>query len=192
MAIKAVLFDFTGVLTTSRVWFTLAEKLSARFGLEKKLISDILYEHEAMLMRGRKSTHDFWEENFKKLEIPLDVFKEEFSHWYVLNPEVLEIAGELKKKFRLVIFSDNFDAVTSTIRADPALKIFDEMFFSNEMHKTKQEEGTFEDVLEKLKLKPKECVFIDDKEKNLEPAKALGIKTVLFDGVKSITKISAM
>jgi putative hydrolase of the HAD superfamily len=43
-------------------------------------------------------------------------------------------------------------------------------------------------TLKKLKVKPEECIFIDDKEKNLKPAKKLGIKTVLAKNPKQVIR----
>ena len=40
----------------------------------------------------------------------------------------------------------------------------------------------FEHLLGKYNLNADECLFIDDSEKNIEGAKALGINGYLFDG----------
>jgi len=182
--IKAIIFDFAGVLTTSGCWPILAKKLSIRLKIDKELITKQLYADEDPFVRGNQSVHDFWEQNLKKIGIPLNAFLEEFSSWYELNQKTLELAGILKKSFRVVIFSDNFDPATPAIRKDPTLKgIFEEMFFSNEMHLIKAEEESFKQVLKELGLKAEECVFIDDKEKNMFHPKNLGIHTILFKNV---------
>jgi putative hydrolase of the HAD superfamily len=36
-------------------------------------------------------------------------------------------------------------------------------------------------MLQRLGAKPEECLFIDDKERNLVTARSLGMKTILFD-----------
>ncbi|MDP6670994.1 MAG: HAD-IA family hydrolase [archaeon] len=187
--VKAIILDFGGVLATRGCWPALAEKFSASLGIDEQLILNHLYGQEHPLLRGKQSTAEFWEQNLRGIGITFDEFEKAFVHWYQLNQEVLKLALELKKKFKLVILSDNFDAVTPTIRSDPALKIFDKMFFSNEMHKIKQDAGVFEEVLEKIKLKPKDCVFVDDHKENFVRAKELGIKCVLFTGVESIGEL---
>ena len=47
----------------------------------------------------------------------------------------------------------------------------------------------FKNLLKDNNLKPEECVYFDDQEKNIEEAKKLGIKSFLFKGVGSLTKI---
>ena len=189
MAIKAVIFDFAGVLTTSGCWPAVAKKLSAKLGIEKELILKHLYAKEDAIVRGEQSTRDFWEQNLKEIGIPFDAFEEEFAHWYELNAETLKLARELKNNYRIVVFSDNFDAATPFIRKEPVLaNLFEEMFFSNEMHLIKAEEASFKHVLKEIALKAEECVFIDDKETNFTNPKKIGLHTILFKDVKQVRK----
>ena len=44
----------------------------------------------------------------------------------------------------------------------------------------KPEPGIYRLLLERYDLKPEECVFLDDTEKNLEAAEAFGIYTIHF------------
>jgi putative hydrolase of the HAD superfamily len=184
--VKAIILDFGGVLATRGCWPALAEKFSAKFGIDEQSILNHLYGPEKPLLRGKQSTVEFWEQNLRGLGILFDEFEKSFVHWYELNQDVLKLAKELKKKFKVFVFSDNFDAATPSIRADPEMKIFDKMFFSNEMHKIKQDAGAFEEVLEKIKIKPEDCVFVDDNKENFSRAKELGIKCVLFNGIESL------
>ena len=44
----------------------------------------------------------------------------------------------------------------------------------------KPDRRAFEFIMNKLKVKPKESIFVDDKQKNLDAAEELGMKTILF------------
>lgn len=46
----------------------------------------------------------------------------------------------------------------------------------------------FEIFLNKFKLKPEECVFIDDREENIVAADKLGIKGILFENTNKLKK----
>jgi|GEM_PF-1131723 len=187
--IKCIIFDFGGVLTTTKCFPILAERLSKRLFIKKELIQEHLYANETPYLLGEESTQDFWEKNLKQLGIPFQALVEEFASWYVLNQETLKLANSLKKNFRIILFSDNFDALSPTIRKDQALTgLFEEMFFSNEMHKTKAQAASFKRILKKLGLKPEECVFIDDHQKSLEQPNKLGIHTILFKNAKQAKK----
>ena len=43
-------------------------------------------------------------------------------------------------------------------------------------------------AVNKLEIKPEECIFVDDKEENLVPANKMGMKTVLAKNPKQIIK----
>jgi FMN phosphatase YigB (HAD superfamily) len=40
--------------------------------------------------------------------------------------------------------------------------------------------------LKKLKIDPRQCIFVDDKKENLLPAKKLGMKTILFKNLNNL------
>lgn len=62
------------------------------------------------------------------------------------------------------------------------LSLFDGLVFSGVLHLVKPDERIFRHLLDTYGLNPDECLFIDDSEKNLVGARALGIHTYLFDG----------
>lgn len=59
---------------------------------------------------------------------------------------------------------------------------FDGLVFSGPIGLVKPGKEIFEHLLGKYDLKADECLFIDDNEKNIEGAKAVGINGYLFDG----------
>ncbi|MDR2853880.1 MAG: HAD family phosphatase [Prevotellaceae bacterium] len=52
----------------------------------------------------------------------------------------------------------------------------------------KPDSRIYEILLNRYELKPEETIFIDDREQNLIPARALGINTVLFTNVEDVRK----
>jgi len=65
--------------------------------------------------------------------------------------------------------------------------LFDELFFSFNLRKTKTSKEIFNSVLEKLGLLGEEIIFIDDSASNLEKAKEAGITNlILFTDIYSL------
>ena len=64
----------------------------------------------------------------------------------------------------------------------PCLSLFDRCFFSAKCGKTKPNADIFNYLCSECNIKPEETLFIDDSEKNILGAKAVGINTYLFDG----------
>jgi len=59
-------------------------------------------------------------------------------------------------------------------------KLFHSVMYSFEVGVCKPESKAFELILEKLNVVPKECLFIDDSQENIDVAQKLGIQTILF------------
>ena len=58
---------------------------------------------------------------------------------------------------------------------------FDGGLFSCDLHLAKPDPAFYRALIEKYRLEPARCVFIDDLASNLEPAGRLGIRTILFE-----------
>lgn len=60
-------------------------------------------------------------------------------------------------------------------------KYFKEKIISGAIHLRKPDTKIFEYTLNKIKVEPSDCIFVDNSVKNLLVAEELGIKTVLFN-----------
>lgn len=89
---------------------------------------------------------------------------------------------ELKKKGYQVLVLSNFAAKAYTDCQDALgfLDYVDGGILSYRDKMVKPEPGIYRLLLERYDLKPEECVFLDDTEKNLEAAEAFGIYTIHF------------
>lgn len=75
----------------------------------------------------------------------------------------------------------------------PLFSLFDGLVFSGPLHITKPGREIFAYLLETYGLDPAECIFIDDSEKNILGANAVGIPGYLFDGnVEKLRKFLEM
>ena len=60
------------------------------------------------------------------------------------------------------------------------LDFFNGVVVSSDIHMIKPYEGIYKYILEKYKLNPEECLFIDDRLENIEGAQKVNIKVELF------------
>ena len=187
MEISTVIFDFAGVLTIGNFFPLLAKNLSDKFGVNREEIEKRLYANEKAYIRGKETTEDFWKKCFPVAEVSYDDFVSEFASAYELNPAMLDMVRNLKEHYYTVLHTDNFEALGAAIKKDPLIAgLFKNMFFSNEIGTTKDEEFSFRHVLENIGKKGEECIFIDDKEKNLIAPAKIGIHTLLFKGSEQL------
>ena len=105
-------------------------------------------------------------------------------------PGIDELLTGLKNKYRLIALSNTniIHQKEWKIKYANILKHFETIFSSHELHSRKPEPGIYYAVLEKLKLKPHEVIFLDDMPENTAGANVLGIKTILVKSPEQMIK----
>ncbi len=99
-----------------------------------------------------------------------------------LLPHSLIWVRELKSRgFRLYILSNYGEhTLEQTKHKLKFLPYMDGVIFSYEHKVIKPESKIYEILLQKYGLDPNECVFIDDRQENIEAAEAFGIRGIRF------------
>ncbi len=189
MAIRAVLFDFGGVLykTPDRGWMKKWQRL---LGLGKdEIISSIILSQDdspymQAIMEGRIPESEIWDRMGKRWRLsPLLVrwIKRSTMSRRRLNEEVAEFLAGLRPKYRTGILSNaGSDAramFTSIFGFD---HLVDEMIISAEEGIAKPDERIYKIALEKMGVEPGEALFLDDLSANVAAARRLGMKAVQF------------
>ncbi len=97
---------------------------------------------------------------------------------------------DLKKKGLKVYLLSNYARNTYNLSKEKLdfLEMMDGRIFSWEVKKVKPEKEIYQSLIDKYNLVPENCVFIDDKQINLDAAKQLGIKTILFENKEDADK----
>ena len=119
-----------------------------------------------------------------------ELCKKVYDNWYYNNPVIpgiREIIEELKNKgARLYLlsnisigFAENYKSIPEV---NEILSLFDGMVFSGPIGMNKPNREIYEHLLYTYSLKAEDCVFVDDSEKNLNGARAVGINTILLTG----------
>jgi len=106
-------------------------------------------------------------------------YRKEKETYLVPYPHVIPVLLELKKKYKLAIISDA-PRMEAWLRlaAMNLDEFFDVVITSADVRKTKVHYAPFKAALKALKVKPEEALMVGDRvERDIKPAKALGIKT---------------
>jgi putative hydrolase of the HAD superfamily len=193
-AIKAVIFDFGGVFTTSPVEnFEVYEK---RHGLPERFIGGVI----------KSNLHQGAFARFERAEISFEEFDAQFAaetraagheiggHDFValldvaLKPEMAEALRRVKAAgLKTGCITNNFEGLDPVrserkARGDGAIAevfaMFDLVIESSRAGVRKPEPRIYEMMLEALSLPANACIFLDDLGVNLKPAQAMGMRTI--------------
>lgn len=97
----------------------------------------------------------------------------------VIQAEMLDLVRELRGSgLRTALLSNSWGGKADGYQRDVLDELFDVAVISGEVGMRKPEERIFTLAAEQLGLTPAECVFVDDVERNITAAKALGFAVV--------------
>jgi putative hydrolase of the HAD superfamily len=109
-----------------------------------------------------------------------------FSQPYSESLELMARLAQSKKYFLAVLSNESRELTRFRIERFGLRNYFDAFFFSCFLGVRKPDEAIYRLVLEITQRSPEECVFIDDRLLNLEPARRLGMRTIHFQDPKQL------
>jgi len=196
--IKAIVFDIGGVLALGRyakvpvrghkeigVHKFIANKL--KMSLDQYFDSiDTLYAESMTGKRSEKQLLKFISKNLKTTPNKLKkLYEIDYNKRFKQNKELYSVAFKLKKQgYKIAILSDQWQLSHRVLAPKKYMKKFNKVIISCQVGLRKPDPEIYKLLLKKLKLKPKQIVFIDNQDWNLVPAKKLGMKTILFKNNK--------
>jgi putative hydrolase of the HAD superfamily len=131
--------------------------------------------------KGEITSQDFHARVIQKLKahIDYDTFFSIYNDVFSLNLPVLQIMKRLKRNYKLVVLSNTDTMRFGFIKKKfPEILIFDEYVLSFEVGYMKPHTQIYKEALKKAGFPAKECVFIDDRDENIEAAAKLGINGI--------------
>jgi putative hydrolase of the HAD superfamily len=183
--IKAIFFDFDGVLTHNKRGSTTTIEViqESNPALAASKIQECYYHFHPELLLGVKNHSDIWNDfcNCIGQEIHRDILQEAFSRT-PMNDDMMRLASELAANYRLGIITDNAaDRMAFLIGKHGLDTLFNPIVISAAVGKRKDNAELFEYALRLIGHEAGACVFIDNQERNLIVPAALGFKTCFFD-----------
>ncbi|MEL7648795.1 MAG: HAD hydrolase-like protein [Sedimentibacter sp.] len=186
--IKAILFDFDGVLTTDATGsLSICNYICKKAGLDVKLFENEYYKYNNDLLYGKTSHEEIWQKLCEELNTPIDmnILRESFINTPI-DRRMLSIVKDLRwQKYKTGMVTDNKkDRMDDILKHYGLNKVFDSVAVSAEVGSGKDYDDIFIKAIKDLDVKADECIFIDNQEKNLFIPKRMGMKAIYFDHEK--------
>lgn len=193
MKITAIIFDLGNVVMTNDWHDGIPEKheeFSKQFNVSYRNMEKGWEAAWPQLETGKITEDDFWRiflqtAGAKKIDI-----KRAKALWRKYQKpleNMLGLIGRLKKEYRTAALANSgMEWLDFKARKYNLDAFFELIVNSGHYGLAKPNPKIYELTVQKLKVDPRECIFIDDKRKNLLPAKKLGMKTILFKGQQDL------
>jgi putative hydrolase of the HAD superfamily len=186
VAIRAVLFDFGGVITSSP--FDAFTQLETELGLPADFIRTVNATNPdenawARLERSEVDLDAFaalWSDEARALGHEVDgrAVLERLAGQ--VRPEMVAAIRTCRTAYKTGCLTNNFGSAGAGVSAEVAAvyELFDAVLESRTLGVRKPDPRFYELACSALDVQPEECVFLDDLGVNLKPARAIGMHTI--------------
>ena len=196
--IKAIIFDWGGVIAPNPNggWMNvLMDMLDISYDELRPHWHAAGYED---FSKGLITEELFWLQFEKSFDKPLNL--DTSRVWrdgsaLTPYPEIMEFIETLHAKgLKTAVLSNTVKPLSSTLRNSGLYDSFDAVILSDEVGDAKPDRSMYERTVQALDVRPSDCIYIDDLEKNLAPANRLGMITVLADEnpANTIAKVESL
>lgn len=190
--IRAVIFDMGGVLLLNRIEEVL-QRVAEVLKIDAEAFREFQLEYHERIIRGRLSVREFVgmaDERFGLEMGPdriLQLWKKSYLEVMLINKALLETAERIRERgYKTGMISNLSDLHAQINRERGLLEPFDVCILSCEVGLIKPQKEIFQLAVQKLGLRPEECVFIDDREKYLSVPRDMGFRVIHYKGNKEL------
>ncbi len=190
--LKAVLFDFGGVIAEEGFWTGL-RAIGKENGLDPdaffKTVDELIYE--TGYLTGKADEALFWNAVRNKTGIRRTnaELRNGILKRFVLRPDMIASVDLLRSMGLIVaMLSDQTNWLDELDRQTALFPHFDTVFNSFRLHKSKRDASVFRDVCSALGVKPEETLFVDDNIEHIKRAQGQGLQTIHFTGWEEYNK----
>lgn len=189
--IKAIVFDYGGVITSGGSGNELAERLAAFLQIPFEQANELIFKPWPKFVIGEIGESEYWEavEQLYGQPIPPKC-RGIWNIWEHMHPrpEMIAFVKQLKQDGYTVGLLSNVIPVTEKIlREHGVYDAFQPCILSCAVGLAKPDPLIYQELLRKLpNIPPDEIIFVDDQLRCLDPAERLGIKTIKANTAEQI------
>jgi putative hydrolase of the HAD superfamily len=193
--IRAVILDFGEVLCHVPSAEAI-ERLAFLFQMDPRTFLPIYLETRAPYDRGDLLPAEYWQKFAAQAGVEITAAAIEQARqldlelWSDINDAMVLWVQQLHAAgFKTAILSNMPTDMATHVRKNFAwISHFDHHIFSAEVRSVKPEPAIYQYCINELGVQPAEALFIDDRDVNLEQARAAGIHGIRFQSVAQLRK----
>lgn len=180
--INTIFFDWGGVIADDPGDGLLRDILRD-IGATEDQVEEIYFGYMRDFMCGKISEAEYWQQLGSHYGLGIhDTISDEFMKWrgQIVNERVLEVVDEAKAKgLQTAMLSNIIEPSYNILAKAGHLAHFDVIVASCKVGLVKPQPEIYQLALEQLQTTAEQSLFIDDKQRNLDPAAAMGFHVIL-------------
>lgn len=174
--IKAIIFDFAGMIGSDGYWVWLREVVP-NIDVRKPFFAELADKVDKGLVDNTVNIKTLSQET----GVPVDQIWKQIYAKIIINSELVNYIKALKKKYLLGLLSNyTYPWLEEILEKHHLYPLFDAVIISSRHKILKPERQAFQIIFNALHVSPEEVIFIDDRQNQVESAIKIGIKSILF------------
>jgi putative hydrolase of the HAD superfamily len=183
--IQAVIYDMGGVFLRSESYISRIA-LAKTYGLSLQQLEDQVFDSKTAQLAtlGKISEESHWNSICDTLNVPVDNredFQTAFWQGDQLDRDLIDFLGSLRPALKTGLLSNAWSNARQALTEKHQCRdVFDVYLFSCEVGLAKPDPAIYKLILERLGVKAREAIFLDDNVQNVGAAAKLGIHAIRF------------
>lgn len=171
MSIKAIIFDFFGVLCADEYW---------RYVKSDRQTDGVFQEFADEVNLGEITWKSFVEKVAKMTGTSVDDVNRMYETEKI-DPRMAGLIDTLHVTYKTALLSNaHHEFIDNLLEQNHLRQLFDEVIVSSRLGVVKPDPQIFKHALAKLGVEPADAVYIDDLERHVAAAESLGIRAILY------------
>jgi len=178
--IRAIAFDWGGVFTEGTFDSSAIAALADRSGHDSARIERPYLDLMAQFETGAFGLSGFHRRFVEATGVTLDeaTFAETVLGAVRERKAMFAVLGAIPADYTVGMLSNNVPELCDRVRDDPRMQRVERFVFSNEIGVRKPDPAAFAALTVALGVPPEATVFVDDAERNVRAARALGYEAI--------------
>jgi putative hydrolase of the HAD superfamily len=183
-----IVFDYGDVISKHT---DALPKLAAAYGVEQAVLEPVYWAERTAYDSGGTDL-EYWQNVGRALGVPVDQdFSDELTTidvegWSHVEPAVIELLEALHEAgAALALLSNASSTFGKWVRAQEWARLFRVKLFSGDLACMKPDAKIYRILLAELGAEPGDCIFFDDRQSNVDGARAVGMHAERWLGVET-------
>lgn len=186
-----VVFDWGGVISR---WTTALGELADVLEVGEDAFTDAYWAHREDFDAGW-SELAYWRAVGAMIDREIDATlagtlgEIDVTGWLGVDPGTLSAIDELAAAgTRLALLSNAPSSFARVVERQPWATPFEVLLFSGDLRMVKPDPAIWESLCDRLGAPPGSCLFIDDRQSNVDGAEAAGLHAIRFTGADALRR----
>lgn len=182
MAIKTIFFDWGGVIADDP-GDDFLRLLLKKIGASNEQVEEIYEATMKQFMKGFITEQEYWDILRKEYGFTIhESISDDFKQWSGLrrNQDIVNFIEEIKTMdIRVALLTNVIEPTYNVLSSAGYYDQFEKVIASCKVGYAKPDKEIYNLSLKEMDATTETSLFIDDKQRNIEPAEAMGFATVL-------------